>query len=352
MSVFMIGNLTGCAFGKAQEKKQPLAAEHGEERTWTDSLGRTLKLSAEIKRVAVSGTMSQIFVFALAPDLLVGLADRFGADAGQLLPEKYLKLPVLGQLYGGKGEISREELLTVRPDVVIDIGEDKPSAAQELDDLTKQTGIPFVHISMTTGSAGEVFRTLGELLCMKEEAERYAACCDSAFQTMQSVMEKVGENGKERLLYVTGTEGLNVIAKGSYHAGIIDLIADNVAVVDAPSAKGTGNEVDMEQILLWDPDYIVLAPNSMVTGLSEKKEWENVSAVKKGLVYKTPASPYNWMGFPPSAQTALGMLWLMKLLYPQYADYDMKEKVTEFYKLFFHCDLTDAQYAELMKEAL
>lgn len=51
---------------------------------------------------------------------------------------------------------------------------------------------------------------------------------------------------KVNLLYITGDEGLNVIAQGSFHAEVIDLLSNNLAVVDEPSSKGTGNEVDME----------------------------------------------------------------------------------------------------------
>ena len=54
--------------------------------------------------------------------------------------------------------------------------------------------------------------------------------------------------------------------------------------------------------------------------------------------------PYNWMGFPPSVQRYLGMLWMAKLLYPDAADYDLQAEVTEYFDLFYHCALTGEQY--------
>ena len=34
-------------------------------------------------------------------------------------------------------------------------------------------------------------------------------------------------------------------------------------------------------------------------------------------------------------------------LYPEYCDYDAKAEILEFYKLFYHCELTEQQYSDL-----
>lgn len=95
---------------------------------------------------------------------------------------------------------------------------------------------------------------------MEEEAETLATYCDETYAMVKDVAEHVE---KANLLYITGDAGLNVIAQGSYHAEIIDLLSNNLAVVDSPSSKGTGNEVDMEQLMLWNPDVILFAPDSV-----------------------------------------------------------------------------------------
>lgn len=79
------------------------------------------------------------------------------------------------QLYGGKGEMDLEALLTAAPDVVIDVGEIKSSVAEDLDVLTEQTGIPFVHISATVQTAPEAYRLLGQLLGRVDKAEELAS---------------------------------------------------------------------------------------------------------------------------------------------------------------------------------
>ena len=54
------------------------------------------------------------------------------------------------------------------------------------------------------------------------------------------------------------------------------------------------------------------------------------------------------MGFPPSAQRLLGLMWMGKLLYPEAADYDLYTEVAQYYELFYHCELTREQFDALV----
>ncbi len=336
--------LTLCACGsKPQEEQRPETVE------FTDSLGRTVTVPGNIEKVAVSGPLAQIVLFALCPDELVGVASKWSAAAEQYIDSKYYDLPELGQLYGGKGELNLETLLASGAQVVIDVGEPKATAKEDLDALQEQTGIPFVHITGTTQTMGDAYTKLGELLNKKDEAKVLADYCTSTYQKMEELAGKVQ---KVNALYCLGDQGLNVIAKGSFHAEIIDLMINNVAQVDDPSSKGTGNEVDIEQILKWDPDVIVFAPDSIYDTVADDAVWQQVSAIRTGQYYKVPFGPYNWMGFPPSVQRYLGLMWMAKVLYPEQADLDLQTEVTNYFKLFYHCDLTAEQYHELVGTSL
>ena len=316
---------------------------------FTDSVGREVELPVNIERVAISGPLAQIVVFALCPEKLVGIASKWDKTAEKYLAQKYYDLPELGQLYGGKGELNLETLLASGAQVVIDVGEPKGSIKEDLDALTEQTGIPFVHITMTTAAMGDAYRKLGELLHMPDEAEQLAVYCEGLYADMLALSERVE---KVDLLYITGEKGLNVIAQGSYHAEVIDLLSNNLAVVDSPSSKGTGNEVDMEQIMNWNPDVILFAPASIYDTVGKDPMWSEITAIKTGNYYEVPFGPYNWMGFPPSVQRTLGMLWMAKLLYPDAVEYDLKTAVKENYKLFYHCNLSDRDYELLIANSI
>ena len=318
-------------------------------RVFTDSVGREVTLPAQIDKVAVSGPLAQIVLFALCPDKLVGVANAWDESAQQFLEEKYYALPLLGQLYGGKGELNLETLLGSGAQVVIDVGEAKGSIVEDLDALQEQTGIPFVHIDAKLSAMDETYTLLGDLLGMKKEGKTLADYCRSVYDRIDSLAASVE---KANILYITGEAGLNVIARGSYHAEAIDLLANNLAVVDEPSSKGTGNEVDMEQILNWNPDVILFAPGSIYAAVGSDENWADVTAIKNGAYYEVPMGPNNWMGFPPSVQRLLGMLWMAKVLYPEAADYDMYAETANYFQLFYHCQLTQAQYDALVANSL
>lgn len=79
--------------------------------------------------------------------------------------------------------------------------------------------------------------------------------------------------------------------------------------------------------------------------------WSEISAIVNGRYVEVPEAPYNWIGMPPSVQRYLGLIWLTAELYPEYCDYNVKEEITEYYKLFYSCELSDEQYDTLTANA-
>lgn len=318
---------------------------------WVDDLGRTIDLPAEGRNtlpIAVTGPMAQMIVFALAPDQMVGIARQWDASAEAYLSPSAYQLPVLGQLYGGKGDLNLEELLNSNAQMVIDVGEPKDGAAEDLDKLSEQSGIPFVHITATLSTIGDTYTRLGDLLQRPAEAEDLSDYCNTTWQRLTALSESVD---KTSILYCIGQEGLNVIAKDSYHSEALDLMTNNLAVVENPSSRGSGNEVDMEQLLVWNPDVILFGPGEVYETVLEDPTWQDLTAMQTNHTAESPMGPYCWMGNPPSVQVLLGMLWMGKILYPEQADYDLYEEVHDYYERFYHCNLSPAQYDALTKTA-
>lgn len=317
--------------------------------TFTDDCGRTVELPGEITRIVPTGGLAQIALFPLAADLFVGLSTRWSEAAKAYIDGEYLELPVLGALYGS-ADLNLEELAVTDPQLIIDLGEAKKSIVEDMDAMQQQTSIPSIHIEATLATMADAYRKLGALLGREERAEELAAFCERVYARALAIAEQVGEN-KVKALYVVGSEGLNVIAKDSFHAEIFDLLTDNAAVVESPSGKGSGNEVTMEQIALWDPDFIVFGPESIYAEADSLDTWREMRAITGGHYAEVPYGPDNWMGMPPSVQRYLSLLWLPAILYPELCDYDLQAEVTECYRLLYGCVLTDAQYAELTKNA-
>ena len=319
------------------------------ERTFTDSLGREVFLPEAVEKIAVSGPAAQIMLFSLCPEKMVGIAEKWDASAQEYLDAEYAELPLLGQLYGGKGELNLETLLDSGAQVVIDVGEPKDTAAEDLDALQEQTGIPFVHITLTLEGTPEAYRALGELTGMEQEAETLAEFCGGIYEHAKELSERVD---KVEALYITGRAGDHVIARGSYHSEILDMMCSNLAVVDAPTAKGSGNEVSLEQIMVWDPETIIFSDESIFDTVAADPAWQTLQAIESGHYYEVPAEPYNWMGFPPSVQRSLGLVWLSELCYGEESEFDFEETIRRCYDLFYHCDLTDQQLETLMAHSI
>lgn len=327
--------------------------DEAQSREFTDSVGRTVTVPQTITRIAVTGPLSQVYIIPMAGDILAGVSNAFSKDAEEYLPEEVLNAPEIGQLYGGKGEMDLEALLAAEPDVVIDIGETKSGTKEDMEKLTEQTGIPFVHIYATVNTAPDAYRMLGELLGRQEKAEKLAAWCQNTLDTISALMEEVdASDARKSLLYCLGDTGTNVMAQGSFHAETINTMSNNLAVVDDVVPHGDGNETDLEQIMQWNPDVIVFDSASIYSEVSSNDAWQGITAIKTGKYYEAPYGPYGWLSSPPAVQRYLGLLWLGELLYPEYVTYDLKEEVTEYYYLFYGCNLTDEMYENLVANSL
>lgn len=363
LALAMVLSMTACSTAAGDSETAPPATAAQTESVQTeevqsavpetyifvDDCGREVEVPSEISRIVPSGPLAQIVLFAIAPEMFVGLATKWYDSAEGIIADEYFDLPYFGQLYGS-ADLNIEELALADPQIIIDIGEPKDSIVEDLDTLQEQTTIPSVFVSATLETMPETFRTLGKLLGKEEKGEELAQFCERVYNRTISIMEEVGDN-KVNALYVIGEEGLNVLANGSYHAELIDMLTNNIAVVDNPLSKGTGNEVTMEQIALWNPDFVIFAPDSIYDTVAEMDTWSEISAIANDRYIEVPDGPHNWMDSPPSVQRYLGMIWLTAELYPEYCDYDVKAEIFEYYELFYGCELTDEQYENLTANA-
>jgi iron complex transport system substrate-binding protein len=327
-------------------QESPASPAPLEKTVFTDSAGRDVSLPAKISRVSPSGSLAQMFLLSIAPDMLCTIASDLSAGEREFLPAHLAGLPVVGQFYGSR-DINLEEIAAIGPDLVIDVGEIKKNIAQDMDAITASTALPAVHITADLESTPRAFRTLGKLLGRPEKGEALAAFCEKTLAAVNEVMMKAGDN-KKSVLYCMGKAGTNVLAKGSFHGEVLDRLSDNRAVVNNISSRGSGNETDLEQISVWNPDVILFGPESVYEDAGTDRAWRQLRAIQSGSYFKVPEGPYNWMGSPPSVNRYMGMLWLCKILYPEYARYDLYSEAAEYYRLFYGYELSRERYERLV----
>ncbi len=344
----------GSDAGQAGEENAS-GAQSGEAETviFTDSVGREVELPANITRIAPSGSVATMILAAIAPEYLVCVGSVPEESQRGYLADNLFAVPVTGQLYGGKSTLNLEELLSCDPQVIIDLGDVKGDVKGDMDALQEQTGIPCVFIEADLAHMAQAFRMLGGLLDEKaERAEELAAFLDRTLAMAEENSAKIPESERISVMFTSGSAGLGTDAAGSVQAQVLDIVgAENAIVLDDVSNKGGGNEINMEQLYLFDPDVILFAPNSIYDSVGSDVQWGELEAVRAGRYYEVPSLPYNWMANPPSMNMVLGIWWLGNLLYPEVYDYDMAEVTQEIFELFWNCTLTEAQLSSLLENS-
>ncbi|WP_102275570.1 ABC transporter substrate-binding protein [Cytobacillus massiliigabonensis] len=359
--ILILAGLTGCNQSKTinndkdesevnlektvKEEKEPAT------RMFTDSTGREVKLPTNITKVAPSGPLAQMVLYSIAPEKMIGWARKPSGDTEKYFNQKALNLPSFGMFYGDTFNL--EALMAAKPDVILDIGEAKKTIKEDMDEIQKTTGIPTIFIEAKLDTIPEAYMTLGDILSEEDYGKKLADYSAEAIKSAQEFHTGKPENERIKIFYGIGKDGLNTNGKGSFHAEILDFVGlDNVAVLDQVASKGGGNEVSMEQLLLWQPDVIIFEPNSRYDDvLAGDAIWKDLEAVQEGRVYEVPVGPYNWLGFPPSVNRILGIKWLGNLFYPEQFNYDMLIETKEFYQLFFRYELTDKEATELLSRS-
>ena len=334
---------------KAQKEQTETETDTGT-RMFTDSVGREVELPETIESVAPSGMVAQVMLYTLCPDMLCGLSQRFTDYAFDFVDEKYLSLPLFGQLYGSGATLNLEALMEAQPDVIIDIGEKKENMAEDLDGLQEQIGIPVIFVEATLPTMAEAYRTLGELGCEPERAQTLAQYCEDTLAYADEKAAQIPEEERKTVYFAMGDDGLTTTTEESIHADVVERIgAVNAAQKDAlPARVGT---VSFEQILVWQPDFILAETPWLYEGITQDSLWQDVTAVQEGRIFVIPYKPYSYMNSPPSVNRMIGVWWLGELLYPEVYNVDIEEKIAEFYELFYHVVPDEAQIQDILSQS-
>lgn len=360
LAALMCG-LTACQTQNLPPDKTPSGTEqqtdendwivHNEDGTMTvtDSADRQVVLPENLTQIAPSGTSAQIILYTIVPDFMVGWSKNPSQMQKKYIAEKYQSLPEFGQFYGKNVSLNLEALIAAKPQVIIDMGDMKKGHAEDMDRIQEQTGIPTIFIEANLDNFATAYRMLGELFGVQEQAEKLAAYIDETVQTAEENTKKIPADERVSVMFGTGETGLDVNAKGSIHSAVLELVgADNAIEVAEVSNKGGGNTINMETVLLAQPDVIVFSAGAPYDTVASDENWSSVKAVQNGKYYEIPSKPYNWLSEPPSVNRILGIRWLGNLLYPELYPYDMMKETKQFYELFWHYSLSDAETKELL----
>lgn len=337
----------------AQDAVAPPEGAAPQEREITDMAGRTMTVPLEIESVFSTGPAAAIYLYTLVPDKLLGWNYGLNDIEKSIILEQYHDLPNFGQ----GDAVNYEAVIAAGPTIALNVTSINDGSIDASDALAEQLGVPVVMVSFDLLDAPAVYRFMGELFGVEEQAEALAAYAEETFNAISSL--DIPNEEKVRIYYGNGEDSLETAPAGSSHGQIIDLV-NAVNVADLELGDGSRVQISAEQLLAWDPDVIIVngEPKADMTGSAAAEAiladplFATLKAVQNGAVYGTPNAPFSWVDRPPGPNRIVGMRWLSGLIYPEYLDYDVDEAVREFFQLFYHVELTDEQLTQLYNGTL
>lgn len=328
-----------------------------------DMGGREVAVPESIERVFCSNPIGTVDLYLLDPEVLVGWNFRPSGDNRKYIPDEYLSLPSLGVWMGSGATPNDEEIVRQSPQVILCYWTADDVGCDMADGVRDETGLPTLLIDYDIRQCAEMYRYVGPLVGRAERGEELAAYCEERLERIRGIVDAIPESERKSIFLAQGPGGLSTDPVGSMHVtDALELIGTgNVADMPGTAGQGMGMPtVNLEQIITWNPDAVLVSEYSMSDSESSDlygeiiadDGWANVPCVREGKVYRLPQSPFAWFGRPPSVVRLLGCLLVMKLLYPEYtADVDMVEETRSFYQEFYRLDLSDDELVGILGTA-
>lgn len=345
-----------------------------ETRIVVDVWNREVEIPYEVESIICLGSMGPRFAAYLdVVDMMVGAEDcdiekttaRY--DYSPVYHEQLKVLPSVGS-GGGSGQNNgyAEAIIEVQPDVII-AGFNEDAA----DELQQQTGIPVVSVRYRTqGFIDEGFhramRVFAEVVGAEERCEEVLSYVDACKADLNERTKDIP--AEEKLKAYTGAVTFNGRHGFAFtyvnFPAFTAVNANNVADVflqeptgeaaEEAAASGKayigndGFEVDLEQIIEWDPDIIFLDPGNMDLVNDEYATnpgfFNSLRAIQEGEVYTMPST--NAAG-PNVTYLLINAYYAGLTLYPeQFSDIVLEDKAAEIMELMLGEAFFDKMEAE------
>ncbi|MFC2077900.1 ABC transporter substrate-binding protein [Candidatus Bipolaricaulota bacterium] len=311
--------------------------------TVVDQTGRVVTLSGPVERIASIYGLGTYYLYALGVQDRLVAGGYVGVKSVAQASEAMLRFePRLEELLVF-GDPNVEELIARGAQLLLVDGSRHAGFAEQMTDL----GIPVLQYLVETGDAmKEAVRLTGRALGGEAttRAEAFIADYDRILETVAADLANLQEEERLRVLFV-GTSPLRVASGEMYQTELIEAAGGLSVSVDL---FGYWNDVNLEQVLLWNPDVILIPPYGSIQpgDLLENPDWQAIRAVRDGRVYRMPRliAPMD----TPVPESILGIVWMAGILYSDLISLDLAEEAARFYATYYDFVLTEDDLALLI----
>ena len=325
MALFM----TGCGKQETDAEEVSSNTSGAYPMTLVDQTEREVVIEEEPESIVSGYYISTSLLIALdQEDKLVGIendADKRPVYAYS--DPKIVDLPSLGTVK----EFDLEECAVLNPDLVV-----VPTKLTGIIPSLEELGITVLVVNPENEELlNEMITLLGQATNSEATAKELLAYKEGKLNELKELLA----DAKKPSVYLAGNSSfLTTSGPLMYQHSLIENAGGENVAKDVEDTYWA--EVSYEQVLTWNPEYIILAADAAygVEDVLKDKNLMDCEAVKNGNVYKLPniTEPLD----SPVPASLLGTLYVAQVLHPElYTVEQFEETFAEFYETFYQFTL-------------
>jgi iron complex transport system substrate-binding protein len=321
--------------------------------TITDHAGNTVEVPNTINRIVVCDIYplpSVLSVFFDSAEKIVGMAPQsMSAATNSLLSELYPEILNANTDFIDGTNVNIEELLKLKPDIVF-YGANNTDLYTQL----KNAGLCAVGISANKWQYNAIetldnwIKTISEIFPDNDKTSVVEDYSKKMYDLVQGRVSSLTDDQKKKVFFLFQYSDSSIKTSGKQFFGEWWAEAIGAKNVAEELTKDNSVEVNMEQIISWNPSLIFITnfnkaqPEDLYNNTTGNYDWSSIDAVKNKEVYKMPLGMYR--SYTPGVDTPITLIWLAKTCYPDlFSDIDITTETKSYYKQVFGIDLTDDQ---------
>ena len=293
--------------------------------TVTDQAGREVTIESEPQKLVSGYYISTSLLIALDLDeKLVGIEAKANKRAiYNLSAPELIDLPNVGTAK----EFDLEGCIALEPDLVI-LPLKLKNTAESLENL----GIDVLYVNPENQELlTEMMTLIGTATNTQEKTNELM----DFVTNQEAVLTNTLANAEAPSVYLAGNSNmLSTAGSAMYQSNMITLAGGTNVAADITDTYWV--EINYEQLLTWNPEYIILASDASYTvdDVLADPNLAECSAVKNNKVYQMPSKAESWDSPVPSG--ILGSVWLATILHEDlFSAADASAIIDEYYETFY-----------------
>jgi len=301
--------------------------------TVTDHAGREVTIEDEPQKLVSCYYITTSLLMALDLDeRIVGIEDN-----PDYRPIYALSAPHLLELpwVGTAKTLDVEGCAALEPDLVI-----LPLRLKDSAEILEELGIDVLLVNPESQTLlTEMIRMVGTATNTSAKAEELIAFTEEQKAFLTDALSGAATPS----VYLAGNSGLlQTAGDAMYQSDMIRLAGGRNVAAEIRDTYWA--EINYEQLLTWNPDFIVLTSNAAYTveDVLSDPNLAGCAAVELGNVYRLPAYAEAWDS--PVPGSILGALWLSNVLHPELlTDTDCSAMIDEYYETFYNFSYSEIE---------